>query len=160
MTVENNMAPEFVIRRAELEDVDAMAVLLRQLFELEKDFQHSHAVQSRALSSLVCRESATVLVATKNNRTVGMVSVQYIVSTAMGDLSGWVEDLVVDSPERGKGVGTLLLNAIEADAREKGASRLQLLADKENNKALQFYHDHKWEENRMIPRVRFLQQPA
>lgn len=160
MTTDTNMASDFTIRQAELEDVDAMALLLRQLFELEKDFQHSHAVQCRALSSLVCRDSATIMVATKQNRTVGMVSVQYIISTAMGDLSGWVEDLVVDSTERGKGIGTLLLKAIEADAREKGASRLQLLADKENNIALQFYQDHQWEENRMIPRVRFLKQPT
>ena len=45
----------------------------------------------------------------------------------------------MDEAERGLGLGRRLLEAIEAWAAARGASRLQLLADRENAPALRFY---------------------
>jgi GNAT superfamily N-acetyltransferase len=79
-----------------------------------------------------------------------MVTAQLVVSTAEGARSALVEDLVVDAAERGRGVGASLLGAIEAWARARGATRLQLLADRENAPALAFYARMGWTGTRLV----------
>jgi GNAT superfamily N-acetyltransferase len=73
-----------------------------------------------------------------------------VVSTAEGGLSALVEDLVVDEPERGKGVGRALLTGIEGWAFSRGATRLQLLADRGNAPALAFYAREGWSSTRLV----------
>ena len=62
-----------------------------------------------------------------------------MISTAEGAPSVWIEDVVVAQDARGKGVGRELLNGIVAWARSQGATRAQLLADRNNPAALSFY---------------------
>ncbi len=91
-----------------------------------------------------------VLVAERAGRVVGMVTAQLVVSTAEGAPSALVEDMVVDAPWRGLGAGRALLEAIEAWALERGATRLQLLADRENAPALAFYGRMGWAGTRLV----------
>jgi len=46
----------------------------------------------------------------------------------------------------------LLLESIENIAKEQGMSRLQLLNDKSNETANQFYDKHEWSKTNMIAR--------
>ncbi len=64
---------------------------------------------------------------------VGMVTTQLVVSTAEGGPAALVEDMVVAPDHRMRGTGRWLLRAAEAWARERGATRLQLLADRDND---------------------------
>ncbi len=91
-----------------------------------------------------------MLVAERAGAVIGMVTAQLVVSTAEGGASAWVEDMVVAAPERGRGVGRRLLEAIEAWATARGASRLQLLADRENAPALAFYARLGWSPTRLV----------
>jgi GNAT superfamily N-acetyltransferase len=79
-----------------------------------------------------------------------MATVQTLVSTAEGGRVGLVEDLVVQRNLRGHGVGTQLIEAILTWARSQGLTRLQLLADRDNQKALDFYASRKWDHTRLI----------
>jgi ribosomal protein S18 acetylase RimI-like enzyme len=130
---------ETTIRPATQDDIPAMVRLLAQLFAIEADLAIDPAAQARGLAMLLGRADAVALVATLAERVAGMTTVQLTVSTARGGLSAGVEDVVVDAPHRGRGIGRRLLAAAEAWARERGALRLALLADETNAPALDFY---------------------
>lgn len=136
--------PAPLVRAARPEDLDALAGLLAQLFSIEADFAPDAGRQRRGLARLLAEPRARILVAEREGRVVGMVTAQLVVSTAEGALSAWVEDMVIDAPERGRGTGALLLAGIEAWAAGEGATRLQLLADRENAPALAFYARRGW----------------
>ncbi|OHD80958.1 MAG: GNAT family N-acetyltransferase [Spirochaetes bacterium RIFOXYB1_FULL_32_8] len=93
---------------------------------------------------------ATILVAVDNDKVIGMVSCQMTISTAEGGYSGLVEDMVIENGYRGKGIGTLLIQKIVEWCLSNGASRVQLLADKNNSDALSFYKKNKWTLTNMI----------
>ena len=63
---------------------------------------------------------------------------------------GLVEAVIVDRQFRGRGVGTRLLEQIAAWGRENGLKRLQLLADSDNRRALDFYLPLRWVSTRLI----------
>jgi GNAT superfamily N-acetyltransferase len=91
-----------------------------------------------------------VWVAERRGRIVGRVTVQLLVSTAEGALSGLLEDLVVSSAYRHRGLGKALLSAAVKWSREQGATRMQLLADGRNVPALIFYRKQEWKQTNMI----------
>ena len=98
-----------VIDTAKKEDIEDMINLLKQLFEIEKDFTPNYEKQKRGLELLLDREDAVIFVARYNGKVVGMCSIQILISTAEGGKVGLLEDLVVDENFRGKGIGTELL---------------------------------------------------
>jgi GNAT superfamily N-acetyltransferase len=138
------------LRPARRADLAALVALLGQLFRIESDFSPVAARQRRGLTRLLGDRRARVLVAARGGRVVGMVTAQLVVSTAEGAPSAWVEDLVVDDAERGRGVGARLLDGIARWAGSRGATRLQLLADRENAGALRFYAREGWAETRLV----------
>ena len=133
------MSEAVTIREARAEDTAALVALLAQLFAIEADFAFDPPVQARGFDLLRARPDATILLAEARGRAVGMCTVQLTASTARGGLSAGVEDVVVDAPWRGRGVGRALLDAAEAWARGRGAVRIALLADETNLPALDFY---------------------
>ena len=125
--------------------------LLAELFSLEADFRPDEARQRRGLSLLLeDRLRRTVIVAETGGTVIGMVTGQLVVSTAEGAASVWVEDLVVAGPSRRLGVGRRLLRAVEEWGSARGATRLQLLADRENRPALAFYGSLGWSGTRLV----------
>lgn len=139
------------IRRATAGDLDALVALLAELFSIEADFRPDAARQRRGLALLLAAPAESlVLVAEREGAVVGMVTVQLVVSTAEGGLSALVEDMVVAAGARRGGIGRLLLEGAEGWARGRGASRLQLLADRENAAALRFYERMGWRATRLV----------
>jgi GNAT superfamily N-acetyltransferase len=142
---------DLTIRSAHPADLDVLVALLTALFSIEADFRPDPERQRRGLA-LMLEEPArrAVLVAESAGAVVGMVTAQLVVSTAEGGLSALVEDMVVEAAQRGRGIGRHLLAAIEAWARERGAMRLQLLADRENAPALAFYERMGWRPTQLV----------
>jgi len=139
------------IRAAGESDLDAMTQLIGGLFALEPDFSFDPAKVRRGLGLLLARETAAALwVAELGGRVVAMCSAQIVISTAEGGPVAWVEDMVVDPDLRGQGIGRLLLDAVSAWAVRRGLSRLQLLADCENEAALGFYRRLGWRSTRLV----------
>lgn len=125
--------------------------LLAELFSLEADFRPDAARQRRGLSLLLeDRLRRTVIVAEAGGAVIGMVTGQLVVSTAEGAASVWVEDMVVAGPSRRLGVGRRLLLAVEEWGSARGATRLQLLADRDNGPALAFYESLGWGGTRLV----------
>jgi GNAT superfamily N-acetyltransferase len=139
------------IRSATPDDLDALVRLLGVLFSIEADFRPDAERQRRGLALLLAAPSrASVFVADRAGAVVGMVTAQLVVSTAEGGMSALVEDMVVEEEHRRRGVGRILLGAAEAWAARRGATRLQLLADRENAPALRFYERMGWRPTQLV----------
>ncbi len=142
---------DYRIRSASTSDLPVLVRLLGDLFSIEADFRPDPERQRFGLALMLAdRGSRAVLVAERGGEVVGMVTGQLVVSTAEGAPSALVEDMVVLASERGRGAGRALLTAIEAWAAERGATRLQLLADRENVAALAFYGRMGWRGTQLV----------
>ncbi len=146
------MSPEESIRNARYEDLDAMVGLLRELFSLESDFRVDERRQRRGLALMLdgCGKHRCLQVAEIDGQVVGMCSAQILISTAEGGQVAWVEDLVVTRHHRGRRIGRRLLRAIESWGHKHGLTRLQLLADRTNSAALNFYDRQGWRPTRLV----------
>jgi len=139
------------VRPATAEDIEAMVALLHTLFSIEADFECDPDKQRRGLQGLLARgDDARVLVAEQAGNIVAMCTLQCLVSTAEGGEVGLIEDVVVAEAWRGRGIGRRLLQAMEQWAANRGLSRLQLLADRDNRSALGFYEAQAWSETRLL----------
>jgi GNAT superfamily N-acetyltransferase len=141
------------IRPARISDLPDLVDLLCQLFTIETDFSLDPARHARGLRLLLRharRGTAAVLVAQVDDEVVGMATVQTVISTAEGSRSGWIEDVVVREGWRRSGIGSLLMDQVEAWARGAGVTRLQLLADERNRPALDFYNRRDFDRTHMV----------
>lgn len=138
------------IRTAQPADIDRLVALLAALFAIEQDFVADAARQRQGLALMLANQRGLVLVAEVAGQVVGMCSGQLLISTTEGGLSMLVEDVVVDKPWRSRGVGRQLMAALSDWARVQKASRLQLLADRNNQAALTFYQRLGWQTTELI----------
>ena len=141
---------EVTVRAATTADLGGMTSLLEELFNIEVDFTPDLRRQRQGLASLMANPEATLLVAVVGKEIVGMCTLQPLISTAEGGTVGIVEDMVVAEAWRGKGLGSVLIDAIEETAQNQKMSRLQLLTDQDNEPAELFYKKHKWEQTHLI----------
>lgn len=134
------MTAACIIREARAGDLNALVELLGLLFSLESDFAPDAARQRRGLTQLMTQgRNRLVLVAELSGSVVGMATAQVLVSTAEGGPALLLEDVVVRPEARGQGLGRALLRRLEDWGLALGATRLQLLADKHNSPAHDFY---------------------
>ncbi|HEX7713123.1 MAG TPA: GNAT family N-acetyltransferase [Bacillota bacterium] len=145
------MDSDVMIREATDADIEAMVRLLRVLFTIEADFHVNEAAQRRGLAMMLeDSDHRRVLVAEVEGSISGMCTGQALISTAEGGMAVLVEDLVVLEAYRGYGIGSRLLAAMEAWGFGIGARRLELLADRENRPALDFYQRKNWRQTRLV----------
>ncbi len=142
---------DIAIRPARRGDIPLMCDLLSELFTIESDFSPDRTKQARGLNLLLSGVFglSVVLVAENGGRVVGMCSVQVLVSTAEGGSVGLIEDLIVQKELRGNGIGARLLSGILEWSRDNNISRLQLLRDADNTKALSFYAANGWRDTKL-----------
>ena len=134
------------VRPATPTDLPVLLVLLKQLYSIEEDYIFESEKQAYSLELIMASANGQVFAAEIGGEVVGMCLAQVIISTAEGSMSAWVEDVVVQESCRGFGVGSIIMEAVDNWARENGIVRLQLLADKDNDPALQFYLKCNWQE--------------
>jgi GNAT superfamily N-acetyltransferase len=125
---------------------------LNELFSIEADFKSDPKRQAQGLTMLLdgCMKHKCIKVAEMKGQVVGMCTAQMLISTAQGTPVALVEDMVVSAAFRRKGIGRLLMEAVESWACFHGATRLQLLADYTNKNALDFYSNLGWNNTQLI----------
>ena len=146
------MDSKIKIRKAVSSDIADLAGLLRDLFSIEEDFQFDEQKQRAGLLMLIesdCNEKV-LFVAEKDKRVIGMCSAQTLISTAEGGKAAMIEDMAVEKSARGNGIGRLIMDEIVSWAKENGITRLQLLADKNNIRAISFYKKNDWKYTQLI----------
>jgi len=141
-----------IIRPAQPTDIPQLVELLKTLFAIEADFTFDPDKQSCGLKLLLDSNKDCILVAESltDEKVVGLCTVQTLISTAEGGLVGLLEDLIVAADFRNQGIATQLLAEIEAWAESQNLKRLQLLADKNNLSALEFYKRQGWQSTQLI----------
>lgn len=139
-----------ILRKARQHDLDRLTALLRLLFTIEEDFNFNEQKQRQGLALLLDNDRGCVLVAEEAGQVIGMCTGQLVISTAEGGPSVLVEDVVVDPVHRGQGIGRALMNTMAGWALEQGATRLQLLADRNNGPGLAFYERLGWQTTALI----------
>lgn len=139
-----------VIRQANHQSIEQLLPLLGELCALEQDFSFDEVRHRQGLELLFNDTGSCVLVAEQNGQAVAMCTAQIVISTAQGGPSALVEDLVVDSRFRGRGLGRRLLGRLRRWSESRGATRMQLLADSDNAGALEFYDRCGWSQTNMI----------
>lgn len=140
------------VHPATLEDVPALAELLMLLFLQEADFSPDLFKQQAGLKNIINDPGiGNIFVLKDKDQVIGMVSLLYTVSTAMGGRVAILEDLILGPDQRGKGYGTLLLNKAIDFAKQSGCLRITLLTDPTNHRAIQFYQQHGFVKSAMKP---------
>ena len=147
-----SLEPRAHIDRATCADLEPLVALLGELFSLERDFSPDAALQRRALERLLSEPERAVVLVARAPSVVGMISAQLVISTAEGGFSAWIEDVVVDARYRARGIGRELVTSALAWARERGATRAQLMVDTRNRAAIDFYAKLGWHAMHLAPR--------
>ena len=111
------------IRPCRAKDFDEVVLLLRQLWQDKLlDPKSLRPIFDRALDS----DSKTYLCATNGKRVIGFGSFTMKNNLWPEGPLGYVDELVVDSEFRSKGIGAQLLRRLVALARQKGCYRIEL----------------------------------
>lgn len=152
------MMDHIIFNEANEADIPDLILLLSALFSIEKDFNPDATKQQKGLTLVIQNSlSATIQVARNaDGKVIGMVSAQLVISTAQGAASAWIEDMVIDAGYRGNGVGKQLLGNALVWAKNKGATRAQLLVDVTNADAIAYYQHLNWESTQLQARRVFL----
>jgi GNAT superfamily N-acetyltransferase len=111
------------IRACQAEDFEGVVALLRQLWPgkpLELDSLRS--VYDRALTS----DRQVYLCAVLDQQVVGFGSLTIKSNLWNEAFVGYVDEMVVDKAQRGRGVGTQILDHLISWARERGCNRIEL----------------------------------
>lgn len=143
-----------LIDHAKISDVPALTKLIDSLFAIEVDFQADLSKQTKALTLILqATENAKIFVARNLHGTaIGMVSAQLVISTSEGAFSAWIEDMVIERSYQRSGIGKRLLNEALIWAKQKGATRAQLLVDTENLNAIHYYDRLGWQPTQLNAR--------
>ncbi len=141
-----------IIRKAKKEDIGQLCTLLDYLFSLEEEFTPNKELQVKGLSAILDDGNiGQIYAAVEDDKIVGMVSLLYTVSTALGGRVAVLEDMIVDPSYRKQGIGTKLIQYALEDAKSRGCMRVTLLTDSENLKAQKFYRDCGFNLSPMLP---------
>lgn len=130
------------IRQCQAEDFGDVVRLLCQLWpDKPLDAVSLEAVFSRALAS----ESQVYLCAADEHGVIGFGSLTLKNNLWQQGYLGHVDELVVDSEQRGRGVGTKLLDQLIIVAQQRGCRRVELDSGFQRKQAHQFYEKHGFE---------------
>jgi len=129
-----------MIRDATVEDVPAIAELIRSLAEYER-LSHEVVFDEGKLREHLFgrRRYAEVLIAEEGGQAVGFALFFHNFSTFLGRPGIYLEDLFVRPSHRGRGHGKALLVRLAEIAVERGCGRLEWAVLNWNTPAIDFY---------------------
>ena len=155
-----------VIDSASASDIEALADLLGALFLQEDEFLPNKELQIQSLTRIISdprfgkvfcarkvesSENSSQLAAKFSlSQIVGMVSILFTESTALGAKVALREDMIVLPEYRSYGVGTKLLDAAIDFSRQTGCKRITLLTDSKNVNAQRFYEANNFKLSSMV----------
>ena len=125
-----------IVRELQSEDIMALSKLYYQFWNEDSDIQKMadkfDQLQNNSSYILICAEENGILLGS-------LMGIIY--EELYGDCKPFlvVENMVVDSAHRKKGVGKALFTELEERAKNKGCSQIILITESERNDACGFY---------------------
>jgi GNAT superfamily N-acetyltransferase len=133
-------------------DIPVLCSLLEHLFAREVEFTPDRSLQAAGLRQIIdSPEYGRILTLHDGPSLVGMVSLLFTISTALGGRVALLEDMIIHPDYRNKGAGTALLLAAVNLARSLGCHRITLLTDRTNESAQRFYGRCGFKPSGMVP---------
>lgn len=144
----------YLIQKPGLHDLDAIMSLWREQFEYHHDLDPVYYVRvtdvfsARMLAYVktsIEEDKPHMLVARDDKKLIGFITYAEASSSYFDsniEKFGQVFELFTDSAYRRKGVGSLLLQAVEHFFREKGLTHMMLESSAKNPRAIDFYGSH------------------
>ena len=140
------------IRIAAKSDINELVGLLNDLFTQDIEFEPNYDKQKNGLERIIENpEIGEILLLKTEEKIVGMVSLLYTVSTALGGKVAILEDMIISKAYRKNGFGKLLLNEAISLSKNRNCLRLTLLTDYNNNIAIHVYESFGFKKSEMIP---------
>lgn len=140
------------LEEASLNDIDALSKLLEMLFSQEAEFCADEEKQKRGLEMILSHpDVGRIYTLKKEEQIIGMVSLLFSVSTALGEKVAWLEDMVIAPQYRHMGYGKMLLEHAISQARLFTCKRITLLRDGDNQSAKAFYEQLGFKHSTMVP---------
>ena len=106
-------------------------------------------VEPSRFDDVASSRDTLLLAARRNGRIVGVL-VLALYPTLTGR-KAWIEDVVVDSAERGAGIGRALVERAIAEASERGAATINLTSNPSRQAAHRLYRACGFEERATTP---------
>lgn len=139
------------ISKAQAVDIPELSWLLQILFSQEAEFVPDDDKQTRGLAMIIENaECGQIFVARIDQRIVGMISLLFTPSTALGAKAAIIEDMIIAPDLRGLGIGSALLKQAIAFAKAQNCKRISLLTDADNYAAQTFYQLEGFQTSKML----------
>jgi GNAT superfamily N-acetyltransferase len=132
------------VREARPDDWARVADLLAELGRPDVRGADDEREHSSRFASYLARGDAVALVAEDDGDVLGFVDVEFRQRLNFLVPQAWVPDLVVSEEARGRGIGRLLLEAAEAQARERGCWGMTLESAAWREASHAFYEHVGW----------------
>ena len=137
---------------ANMNDLPQLIDLLNDLFTQDIEFVPDLKKQKMGLEAIINNpEIGEILVLKGDSNILGMVSLLYSISTALGGKVAILEDMIIHKDYRQMGLGKELLGEAIRFSKERNCLRLTLLTDFNNDSAIQFYQKFGFKKSEMIP---------
>lgn len=139
------------IQQATLSDIQSLLNLLTYLFSKEEEFIPNQNNQIKSLKEIVNNpDIGIIFLAKKDNEIIGMVSLLYSISTALGGRVALLEDMVIKEEYQNQKVGSKLINYSLDYLKKSNVKRVTLLTDNNNFKAHDFYKKNGFKKSEMV----------
>ncbi len=134
------MTEQSLIRAANIEDVPALAVLIREFAAFEKLSDWCEVTEDDLRQAIFGKGSLVQsLVALSGNVYVGYAIFFPVFKSFRGERSIFLEDLYITPDSRGRGLGFAMLAEVAKYAKARGFARMDWQALKWNAPAIDFY---------------------
>ncbi len=142
----------FVVEEAKIADIEDLIDLLTVLFSQEAEFNPNRNLQRNGLEMILNDTSiGSIFVLKDDDAIIGMVSLLWSVSTALGGKVAFLEDMIVNPMYRGRDGGSILLKYAIDYAQKCSCKRITLLTDSDNHLAQKFYQRLGFKKSLMQP---------
>ena len=129
------------IKRLEKYTKEVGEQIRKLLIELSRSGKDKGEIPEEWFLEIINSPFHDLIVAEEEGRILGMASMSFMMGAGIYK-NAYLEDFVVSSETRGKGVGGKLWEEILRWAREKGARRLEFTCGEGREAAHAFYHKH------------------
>ncbi|MCR4324376.1 MAG: GNAT family N-acetyltransferase [Candidatus Curtissbacteria bacterium] len=116
-------------------DIDAILALQTQIYRTDTPAPNSKEVLEKQLEDTSC----DVLVLRVDDKVVGTASIYYLDVAIRGKRIAYLEGLVVDKAQRGKGLGTSLFEKCVEIAKDKNCYKMIFTSGFDREDAHKFY---------------------
>lgn len=123
-----------IIREANISDLQALCVLVADL-----GYSASSEEIRKQFEIISKQPDQKIYVAERNRIVVGFMSFHYLDYIFAVNKIGRITSIVVNSEERGRGTGKLLIHKAEELAKATGCNKLELTSNNRRIEAHQFY---------------------